>query len=221
MITCACSIQVCLLTLHSGSDQSGPSPGTEYFLHMSFFNNMFQIIPHCWRTFMVFTIVLKLNSDRRHCIKVLKQEWCHSTHKKDTNLMTHWQVMRSKSREVFYSVRSCKTHKMDICGFTLNTTSCILHTRKMTGGAYLGEKKQKKLQKADFKKKFLHEAFRFSDGSICKQPKQFSVHYVFLSRQFEFNLPAREMLFAHLSVIIAVLPCLPVCLCVRDRESVL
>lgn len=80
--------------------------------------------------------------------------------------------------------------------------------------------KRTRFQKGTFSP-FLHKAFSFSDGSICKHSEQFSVHYACLSEQFEFNLPAREMLFARLSVIIAVLLCLPVYLRVRDRELVL
>lgn len=88
-------------------------------------------------------------------------------------------------------------------------------------GSTLQKLKKKQISKTASFSPFLHKAFSFSDGSVCKHSEQFSVHYACLSEQFEFNLPAREMLFARLSVIIAVLLCLPVYLRVRDRELVL
>lgn len=147
------------------------------------------------------------------------QEWCHSTQK--GHKFDDWQVMRSKSREVFTASGVARPTRW-IFVVSPWTQQAVYYTLERWLVGFTWKNKQtEKSTKAWFKKKFLHEAFHFSDGSICKQPKQFSVHYVCLSRQFEFNLPARETLFARLSVIIAVLLCLPVCLHVRDRESVL
>lgn len=42
-----------------------------------------------------------------------------------------------KKQGGLYSARSCKTHKMDIRGFTLHTTNYILHTREMTDEVHL------------------------------------------------------------------------------------
>lgn len=148
MITCVCSTQVCPFTLHSESDQSGPSPGTEYFLHMSFFINMFQIIPHCWWTIMVFTIVLKPNFDMRH--KSLDERMM-SLHTQKGHECDDWQVMRSKSREVFIASGVARPTRW-IFVVSSWTQQAVYYTLERWLVGFIWKNKQKKPTKAWFQK---------------------------------------------------------------------
>lgn len=167
---------------------------------------------------MVFIIVLKLNSDRRYKTTDARMM---SLHTQKGHGFDGWVTGdKVKGAESLWGDNEPQT-------WSCNGSSGFSPAAHYTLGRwFVGFSSQKtKKARARFQKgtfsPLLHKAFSFSDGSICKHSEQFSVHYACLSEQFEFNLPAREMLFARLSVISAVLLCLPVYLCVRDRELVL
>lgn len=90
---------------------------------------------------MVFIIVLKLNSDRRYKSTDARMMSLHT--QKGHNFEDSLTGYEVKKQGGLYSVRSHKTHKMVVRGFTLRTTSRILYTREMTGKVHLSKKTPK------------------------------------------------------------------------------
>lgn len=123
---------------------------------------------------MVFSIVLKLNSAKRHKTKVntclRKDDITRHIERTQCGLQSENWLGKKPGR---YSELQ-HVLLMAVGGSTLHTTSCVRHAgEQICGGSFVEGKKA--ISKRSFSP-LLHKAFSFSGSSICKHSKRFSVH---------------------------------------------